>query len=115
VRPAVILLLSVALLASGCTREKVNPYEPNVPDNLGAVRVIVQDNMEKRVANATVLIQPAGAFGSTDHNGIFVASDLSPGNKTITVNAPGYSDAKRNIVVKAGQVNEFVLFVDRLR
>ena len=107
------VLLAVLLLA-GCS-DPGRPYDPEVGANEAAVRVVVQDNHRERVANATILVQPGNAVGTTDHLGIFVANGLPPGNATVKAYAPGYSDAREDVVLKAGETQEVILIVDRMR
>jgi len=113
-RGLLTLLAVLLLFASGCARPQENPYEPDTSPGTGAARVIVQDNHQERVVGATVLLQPAGVFGKTDDSGIFVASDLTPGNFTATINAQCYADARsRPFPVTAGEVAEAVVIIDR--
>lgn len=114
-RPPLALALVFAFLAAGCVREAANPYEPIVQDDSGVARIIVQDNTGQRVVNATVLVRPSGAYGTTDAQGIFMALGLPPGNATVIVNADGFSDGKRDFVVEVGKVREVVVFVGRMR
>lgn len=88
---------------------------PDVAPGTGAARIIVQDNHQDRVVGATVLLQPAGVFGKTDDSGIYVATDLTPGNFTATINANCYADARsRTFQVTAGEVAEAVVILDKI-
>ncbi|MFO1533851.1 MAG: carboxypeptidase-like regulatory domain-containing protein [Thermoplasmatota archaeon] len=106
-------LLALLVLAPGCTRSPAHPYDPSVPSDVGAARIVVQDNHQDRVANATVLVSPGGAYGHTDALGIYVAEDLPPGAAVVKVNANGYYDVQRDFTVKAGELQEVVVFMDR--
>ena len=113
VRTFLALLLVFAIFASGCTRDRVNPYEPALQDNTGSLRVVVQDNHNARVANATVLILPWGESGTTDDVGIVVFSGLAPGNGTVQVNAQGYYDSQKPARVVAHDNREVPVIIDR--
>ena len=112
-RAILALLLVFAILASGCARDRVNPYEPALQDNTGSLRVVVQDNHNDRVANATVLILPWGESGTTDDLGIVVFQGLAPGNGTVQVNAHGYYDSQKPAQVAAHVNREVPVIIDR--
>jgi len=109
-----ILVLATPVLLAGCARPSDrNPYDVALDKGTGGISVIVQDDAQQRVANATVLLTPSGIEGRTDSLGMFVARDLDPGQGTAYVNAPSHYDAHTDFTVVADQYNEVVVFLDR--
>lgn len=110
---AVVALLLVALAGCSSTSER-DRVDPKVEGSQAHVRVVVVDNHSDRVADALVILQKAGRAGNTDANGIYVEKDVPPGNETVVVNAQGYTDGRRAFVVRPGQTNEVIVFVDKI-
>jgi hypothetical protein len=107
-------LLLAAVILAGCAAPG-NPYEPDLSEKEAAARIVVQDNQQRRVPEAFILLKPSGVTGFTDDQGIFMALDLQPGNHTAIVNADGYADGTRSFRADSGKTTEVVLIIDKLR
>jgi len=70
----------------------------------GSLAGVVQDSSGKRVPSATVVVQSAGAQSirretRSDGSGEFRVEELLPGTYTLTVTAPGFAAAKRDVSI----------------
>jgi hypothetical protein len=111
-------LALAALLVAGCSAgdDRRGSVDPDVGPEGAAVRVVVVDDANRRVAGATVLLQESGRFGTTDANGIHVERAVRAGvQETVVVNAEGHHDGRESFAILAGQVTEVVVRIDRMR
>ena len=112
------VLAVAALLLAGCSAgdDRRESVDPDVGPAGAAVRVIVVDDAGSRVADATVLLQESGRVGTTDRNGIYVERAVRAGTQeTAVVNAEGYYEGRESFAIRAGEVTEVVVDIDRKR
>lgn len=70
----------------------------------GTIRGRVTDASSGALVGAQVIVQQSGASVVTDPLGQFFLNDLDPGTYTVEISYVGFTPAKKDVVVAAGQV-----------
>ena len=83
----------------------------------GALAGVVQDASGARVASPTVVVRAADSAverqSTGDKQGGFRIDDLLPGTYQMTVRAPGFADAKSEVVVAVSSLREVTVTLQR--
>ena len=91
-----LLLVVCVLMVSACAKDIVKLS--------GDIKGLVRDYDNSRlIANCEITITPGGYSTVTNSNGVWMYSDLEPGEYTITYRKAGYYDDSRKAEIIAGQ------------
>src|SRR5688500_3083827 len=93
----VVLAVSGCLSASSQPGAAPGPAQAPVDDTTGAIEVCVGSAGLLPLIAAQVGVPEAGAVTTTDEDGRFVLSRLSPGSYQVAVTALGYTAAARSV------------------
>jgi hypothetical protein len=113
-RSAVLLVVIVALLFSGCAAERTDsglpsttiagPVTPTFTDDTGAILVMVIDAELRPVVGAVVMLNESGENAFTSSDGRAAISKIVPGAWTLVVSADGFHTYTKQIEVAVAAV-----------
>jgi len=66
---------------------------------------VTEEGTGTPIAGASVSTQPATTTATSDSQGDYTISDVTPGSYTVTASASGYMDDSTNVTVTAGQTS----------
>ncbi len=90
--------------------EVTNTTSGNQGEAKGEIRGRVTDSETgMSITGATVFINPGFVSATTDNNGLFTFTDLTPGNYTIDAAADGYNPGSATITVNGGATSSVVI------
>ncbi len=101
----------VIVAFAGCSEGKGGQAEDDpftgvdvgpIDEGKGVIRGVVVDQTIRPIAEATVAMQDGSQEVTTNQNGLFVLSNIEPGNHFLTVSKTGYSKVQQNVEVEAG-------------
>lgn len=102
-----LIILALLILLPSCK----SPSSPSSPDTDGVTTTgtisgtVTDANTGNPIAGASVSTQPTTLLVTTDAQGRFSISNVTPGSYTVTASASGYFDESANITVTAGQTS----------
>lgn len=118
---ATAIMMSAVMLA-GCADEgsddvqveDVDPDTFQLAAGKGALQGLVLDDRFRPIADAFVLLQPAGITTDANGDGEFTFVDLEPGKYTIRVQAEGHEAVPQTVTVVEGVFEEVQVVARRV-
>ncbi len=96
---AFLICLPICALASG----PATPVSAGSGASSGIVRGKVSDPTGAVLPNAQIMLHPGGATGTSNSQGEFTITNITPGTYTITVSYVGFANSSASVEVTAGQ------------
>ncbi len=99
-----IIILALLVVLSSCKKS------PTGPDTDGATTgtisgTVTDSSTGSPIAGASVSTQPATTTATTDSQGNYSISNVTPGSYTVTASASGYFPGSASVTVTAGQTS----------